>query len=42
MNPKPLLLTGNTDSIYAWMTHDLNAYGPTVMEIPPKVMGPVE
>jgi hypothetical protein len=42
MNPNPLFLTGNTDSIYAWMTLDLKAEGPTVMEIPPNVMGPLD
>ena len=42
MNSTPLLLTGNTDSIYAWMTLDLKADGPTVMEIPANVMGPLD
>ena len=42
MNSTPLWLTGNTDSIYAWMTLDLKADGPTVMEIPPNVMGPLD
>jgi hypothetical protein len=42
MNSTPLFLTGNTDSIYAWMTLDLKAEGPTVMEIPPNVMGPLD
>ena len=42
MNATPLFLTGNTDSIYAWMTLDLKADGPTVMEIPPNVMGPLD
>ncbi|NDR58743.1 DUF1254 domain-containing protein [Aliiruegeria sabulilitoris] len=42
MNANPLFLTGNTDSIYAWMTLDLKAEGPTVMEIPPNVMGPLD
>ena len=42
MNPNPLFLTGNTDSNYAWMTLDLKAEGPTVMEIPPNVMGPLD
>ncbi len=42
LNSTPLWLTGNTDSIYAWMTLDLKADGPTVMEIPPNVMGPLD
>jgi len=42
MNSTPLWLTGNTDSIYAWMTLDLKADGPTVMEIPANVMGPLD
>ena len=42
MNSTPLWLTGNTDSIYAWMTLDLKADGPTVMEIPPNLMGPLD
>lgn len=42
MNSTPLWLTGNTDSIYAWMTIDLKAEGPTVIEIPPNVMGPLD
>ena len=42
MNSTPLWLTGNTDSIYAWMTLDLKVDGPTVMEIPPNVMGPLD
>ena len=42
MNSTPLWLTGNTDSIYAWMTLDLKADGPTVIEIPPNVMGPLD
>ena len=42
MNSTPLWLTGNTESIYAWMTLDLKADGPTVMEIPPNVMGPLD
>ena len=42
MNSNPLFLTGNTDSIYALVTLDLKAEGPTVMEIPANVMGPLD
>lgn len=42
MTSPPLWLTGNTDSIYAWMTLDLKAEGPIVMEVPPNVMGPLD
>jgi len=42
MNSTPLWLTGNTDSIYALLTLDLKVDGPTVIEIPPGVMGPID
>jgi hypothetical protein len=42
LNSTPLWLTGNTDSIYAMATLDLKAEGPTVIEIPPNVMGPLD
>ena len=42
MNAEPLWLTGNTDSIYALLVLDLKKDGPTVVEIPPGVMGPID
>ena len=39
MDSTPLWLTGNTDSIYALVTLDLKEDGPTVIEIPPGVLG---
>ena len=42
MNSTPLWLTGNTDSIYALVTLDLKEDGPTVIEIPPGVLGPAD
>lgn len=42
MNATPLWLTGNTDSIYALLVLDLKKDGPTVVEIPPGVMGPID
>jgi len=42
MNSAPLWLTGNTDSIYALLALDLKKDGPTVIEIPPGVMGPID
>ena len=37
-----LILTGNTESLYAFMVFDLKANGPTVVEVPPGVMGPID
>ena len=42
MNAAPLWLTGNTDSVYGLLTLDLKADGPTVIEVPPGVMGPAD
>jgi len=42
MDSTPLWLTGNTDSIYALVTLDLKEDGPTVIEIPPGVLGPAD
>ena len=42
MNAAPLWLTGNTDSVYGLLTIDLKADGPTVIEVPPGVMGPAD
>jgi hypothetical protein len=41
LDSKGMFLTGNSESIYALMTLDLKQDGPTVMEIPVGVMGPV-
>lgn len=35
LDSNPLLLTGNTDTVYCLVTLDLQADGPTVVEIPP-------
>ena len=37
-----LFLTGNTESIYAMLLFDLKADGPTVLEVPPGLMGPCD
>ena len=39
MDSNPLYLTGNTDTVYCFVFLDLQADGPTVLEIPPG-MGP--
>jgi hypothetical protein len=36
MDSNPLFLTGNTDTVYCFAFLDLEADGPTVVEIPPK------
>lgn len=36
MDANPLFLTGNTDTVYCFAFLDLEADGPTVVEIPPK------
>jgi len=38
----PLILTGNTQSLYSFFVLDLKANGPTVIEVPPGVMGPID
>jgi hypothetical protein len=35
LDSNPLLLTGNTDTVYCLVTLDLQADGPTVVEVPP-------
>lgn len=39
LNATPLVLTGNTESIYFACNVDLKKDGPTVVEIPPQVLG---
>ena len=42
LDSKGMFLTGNTESIYAFLVVDLKQDGPTVLEIPEGVMGPVD
>jgi hypothetical protein len=42
LDSKALFLTGNTESLYAFILIDLKADGPTVIEVPPDVMGPFD
>jgi hypothetical protein len=37
-----LVLTGNTESLYAFIVFDLKKDGPTVFEVPPGIMGPLD
>lgn len=39
MDSKPLFLTGNTSTLYVVPTLDLKKYGPTVVEVPPGMLG---
>jgi len=39
MDSKSIYLTGNTDTVYALTFLDLKKYGPTVVEVPPNVLG---
>ena len=39
MDATPLVLTGNTESVYFACNVDLKRDGPTVVEIPPQVLG---
>ena len=39
MDAQTLLLTANTETVYALGFLDLNADGPTVVEAPPKMLG---
>jgi hypothetical protein len=39
MDSKPLFLTGNTSTLYVVPTLDLKADGPTVVEVPPGMLG---
>ncbi len=42
LDSKALFLTGNTESIYVMIVVDTKADGPTVVEVPPGVMGPLD
>jgi hypothetical protein len=42
LDSNALFLTGNTESLYAFILVDLKADGPTVIEVPPGVMGPLD
>ncbi len=42
LDSTPLILTGNTESLYSFFVLDLKADGPTVVEVPPGVMGPID
>jgi hypothetical protein len=42
LNSSALVLTGNTESLYAFAVFDLKKDGPTVFEVPPGVMGPLD
>jgi hypothetical protein len=42
LDSQALFLTGNTESLYAFIVVDLKADGPTVIEVPPGVMGPFD
>ena len=39
LDAKPLILTGNTESVYFGGNIDLKKDGPTVVEVPPQVLG---
>ena len=39
MDSKPLFLTGNTSTLYVVPSLDLNVDGPTVLEVPPGMLG---
>ncbi len=42
LDSSALGLTGNTESLYAFAVFDLKKDGPTVFEVPPGVMGPLD
>ena len=42
LDSSALVLTGNTESLYAFAVFDLKKDGPTVFEVPPGVMGPLD
>ena len=42
LDSTPLILTGNTESLYSFIVIDLKENGPTVVEVPPGVMGPID
>ncbi|MGB5674190.1 MAG: DUF1254 domain-containing protein [Gemmatimonadota bacterium] len=42
LDSTPLILTGNTESLYSFFVLDLKANGPIVLEVPVGVMGPID
>ena len=42
LDSKGMFLTGNTESIYLFLAFDLKKDGPTVVEVPKGVMGPID
>ena len=42
LDSTPLILTGNTESLYSFLVLDMKANGPMVVEVPPGVMGPID
>jgi len=42
LDSAPLILTGNTESLYSFFVLDMKANGPIVLEVPPGVMGPID
>ena len=42
LDSSALVLTGNTESLYPFAVFDLKKDGPTVFEVPPGVMGPLD
>ncbi len=42
LDSTPLILTGNTESLYSFFVLDLKANGPIVLEVPLGVMGPID
>jgi hypothetical protein len=42
LDSSALVLTGNTESLYAFIVFDLKNDGPTVFEVPPGIMGPLD
>ena len=42
LDSTPLILTGNTESLYSFLVLDMKENGPIVVEVPPGVMGPID
>jgi len=42
LDSAPLILTGNTESLYSFFVLDMKANGPIVLEVPEGVMGPID
>ncbi len=42
LDSTPLILTGNTESLYCFLVLDMKANGPLVVQVPPGVMGPID